>query len=385
MNKTTIPLLSAPFRVFFPLCAIAATFIPMYIVTILVNQYPHFSTTFAPIAWHGHEMIFGYAMALLCGFLLTAGSHWVGRPMPQGKILIVLAFLWIMERVLMFSNINALWPALFGIAFMLTFIGTAIKLLKGYKQAFLFGTILSLFFIAKLLYLASVFTEYTFLLKYGENLAIGLFRVLLIIIAGRLIPNFSKNKLKEYAPIIIPELEKINLITALLIIPITVFLPNTIMASFIFLFAFLTNKIRFALWRPEVFFKDPLLGILGIGYIWILVSLLLDGLSPMIESINIGRGALHALGLGAIGVLSMAIMIRASLGHTGRKIIMNNWFLFIFILINLGAFLRVFIPMFGTKYYLPSLHVSMGIWTLGFIIFIVYFAKAFVMPRVDGK
>jgi len=385
MNLTEKPIFQLPLRLFYPLAALVATLVPMWIVGYMVNGYPFGGRLFRVVTWHGFEMFFGFGIALIAGFLLTAGAAWSGKAAVSGKPLLILASLWSLERLCLFAPVNPKIAAVVCIVCGIYFLFLALKLLWGYKVFPLFASILICIFIAKLLYIFDALHIIDHGIKMGETLMVNTIRLLIIIICGRIIPSFSNGKIKDLNIKVPTIINGFAIGTGILMIPITLFISEELFVSIFTGITCFAQILRFVYWKPFRTASTGMLSILNIGFLWIILSLLLESLLPYYPELGIGRATLHSFAAGGLGVLSIATMTRSGLGHTGREITMSKMVACMFVWINLGAFVRVFAPIYRVDFYLPSLHISMGIWTLAFIFFLIKFMPIFLTKRPDGK
>ncbi len=387
MNIIKQPIFQLPLRLFYLLASLSAILVPMWIVCRMVNGYPFYGRLFKVVTWHGYEMFFGFGIALIAGFLLTAGGAWTGKGAVRGWPLLILAILWSIERFCMFAAVNPKIAAISSILTGLYFLYISINLLMGYRVFKLFAVLLSMFFVARVLYIADGLNLLSHGVQYGETLIVNSMRFLIIIICGRIIPNFSNNKIKGLNIDVPLMANNFALGSALLMIPVTLIFKeiNVHAISVMTIITCAAQVLRFYYWKPIKSSSEPMLVILNLGFLWIILSLFLEALLPYYPELGAGRATLHAFAAGAVGSIGMAIMTRSGLGHTGRPIIMDKMIFLMMLFIHVGALLRVMVPIFKTDFYMTSLHISMGIWTSSFIFFAIRFLPVFFTKRPDGK
>jgi len=309
--------------------------------------YVQLPTRFDPLTWHVHEMLFGFVMAAVTGFLLTAIPNWTGRLPVRGYPLAALACLWLLGRLacLISADLPA-WPAaLADLAFPTALLAVAAReIITGRNWRNLPTTApLALFIIADLLmHLESLgFAVPTGL---GWRLAVGAPIVLISVIGGRIIPSFTRNWLFKRKSSRLPsphdmlDTTAVALLAAALIM--WAFLPDHRVTGALLIAAALLNAVRLGRWAGLASWPEPLLLILHIGYGWVAVGTALLGLSIF----NIGvpvASAIHALTAGAIAVMILAVMPRVTLGHTGRELRANRATVVVFVLINGAAIARI--------------------------------------------
>lgn len=309
--------------------------------------YVQLPTRFDPLAWHIHEMLFGFVMAAVAGFLLTAIPNWTGRLPVRGIRLAVLAGLWLLGRLacLISADLPAWLAVLADLAFPAALLAVAAReIIAGRNWRNLPMTApLALFLIADLLmHLESL--GFAVPAGLGWRLAVGAPIVLISVIGGRIIPSFTRNWLsKRKGPRLPATPDKLDttavaLLAAALIL--WAFLPDHRATGALLIAAALVNAVRLGRWADIASWSEPLLFILHIGYGWVAVGTALLGLSIF----NIGvpvASALHALTAGATAIMILAVMPRVTLGHTGRELTANRATVVVFVLINAAAIIRV--------------------------------------------
>ncbi len=382
------PLLSFGFRPFFLLAGLYAviamlawmSWLGLHSMNAVVVK-P--SIAVAPHLWHGHEMIFGYATAVISGFILTAVPNWTGARRIAGTPLVILVLLWLIGRIAVWFS--AYLPAyLVAVADMAHLPALMVFVALG---LFVRPAPRNLIFLLILALLASangaVHAEWLGL-GHGfatRGLAVGLMTesLLIVIIGGRVVPSFTRNALMRRGgaqplPRSMPMLDNASILAAALLVGCFVFsLPDPatgIAASA----AALLNGIRLSFWRLPAVRNEPILWSLHLAYAWIII-----GYSALACSRLIGwfseTAALHLLGIGAVGGMTLAIMTRAALGHTGRKLTVRRPISLAYGLIALAAIIRSFGPGLFPAHYFEAIFLAGGLWLSGFAIFTIsYFA-----------
>ncbi len=310
-------------------------------------RYVRLPTRFDPLTWHIHEMLFGFVMAAVGGFLLTAIANWTKRLPVSGYPLALLTGLWMLGRIA--CLISAEFPAWIAIGADLSFpvallAVAAREIIAGRNWRNLLMTVpLAVFVIGDLLmHLESL----GFAVPGGLGWRLGLAAPIMLIsvIGGRIIPNFTRNWLLERhrtrlpAPPGAADLAAVGVLNVGLIL--WAILPDLRLAGVILLIAAVLNAWRLARWAGGATLAEPLLFILHIGYGWVVLGAALLGLSLLDTGVPVAS-AIHALTAGAIGIMILAVMPRVTLGHTGRDLTANRPTVVIFILINAAAITRV--------------------------------------------
>jgi len=327
----------------------------------------------ANILWHAHEMIFGFAFAVIAGFLLTAVRAWTGRPTPTGTALAAIAALWVLARALAFVSLPA--AAAVGALFALA-LGWGIG-----RPLVAAGNQRNLFFILLVLGLgaAGIVVQ-----RYPQlGIAIGLDVVLLVmtVVAGRVIPAFTNNAVRgagarRHAWV---EFGAIGSILALIAADASA--RTELAASFAMLAAAL-HAARLALWAPLQTLRRPILWILHLSYAWIVVHLALRGLAGF--GFVPVAAATHALTVGAIGGMTLGMMTRTTRGHTARPLVAGRAEIAAYVLVHGAAFARVLAPLVPPAASLTATLVSALLWCAAFSIFVAAYAPILSRPRLDG-
>jgi uncharacterized protein involved in response to NO len=336
----------------------------------------------ANLFWHAHEMLFGYAFAVIAGFLLTAVRVWAGKPTPTGSVLAAMAALWVLARVLGFFSLPA---------------STFVDLLFAVAVAWAIGVPLiaagnrrNYFFIALILLLGCASIAFQ---RYPQvGLALGLDVVLFVmaVMGGRVIPAFTnsaipcacarRNKWVEYG-----SLGLLLLLLALDVLQIPAWPVALVAGAF--------HAVRLALWAPWTTRARPILWILHLSYAWIVVHLALRGLAgldlvlPGLAGLDLVLPGLatHALTVGAIGGLTLGMMTRTSRGHTARPLDVGGLEIAAYVLVHLAAAVRVFLPLLFPAAYARFIEASAVLWFAAFAIFTVVYYPILSRPRLDGK
>jgi uncharacterized protein involved in response to NO len=348
--------------------------------------YVQLPTRFDPLAWHVHEMLFGFVMAAVAGFLLTAIPNWTGRRPVRGYPLAVLAGLWLLGRLacLISADLPAWLAVLADLAFPTALLAVATReIIAGRNWRNLPMTApLTLFIIADLLmHLESLGLSVP--VGLGWRLAVGAPIVLISVIGGRIIPSFTRNWLfKRNSPRLPSPQDMLDtvavaLLTAALIL--WAFLPDRRVGGALLIAAALLNAVRLSRWTGQETWTEKLLFILHVGYAWLVVGVALLGLSTL----NIGvpaASAIHALTAGATAVMILAVMPRVILGHTGRELTAKRATVIVFVLINAAAIARV-CASWHTEFMTILLLVAGACWIAAFGLFELVYGPMLLTRR----
>ncbi|MDO9116888.1 MAG: NnrS family protein [Nitrospira sp.] len=377
--------LSYGFRPFFLSAALfAGIAIPVW--ALILSGWTDSPFRYAPRDWHVHEMLFGFLPAVITGFLLTAMPNWTDRPPLRGTPLLALVTLWMAGRL----TIAMPWPtplvsALIDagyLAVLAAIVWREIIAGKAWDRAPI-GIVISLYAAANILFhvLALRGSE----TDLPERMAVALMMLLLALIGGRVTPSFTSDYLAERGlPDQLPSFSRFDGLTILLTVIAAlswVVQPQAGTTGWFLSIAGLANSVRLARWRGWLTWREPIVLILHMGYGWLAFSLLIIGGSILGFGLK-PADAVHALTTGAVGAMTLAVMTRASLGHTGRPKQADRLTIVIYMLVNLGALLRVFGPMSGLP---PNLVLgaAAAFWSGAYLLFAALYGSYLIRPSLD--
>jgi uncharacterized protein involved in response to NO len=338
------------------------------------------------ITWHGHEMLFGYATAVISGFLLTAVRNWTGVDTWTGPRLGLLALVWLLGRLLPWVNgVPTIVLVVVDVAFLPLVAVSLVRPLWSGQMLInrVFVALLGVMALANLLShmqmtgLESAFGD-------ARRVMLDLVLLLIVLVAGRVLPFFTRNVVPGFQPVSRPWVEKGSMLLIGLIGFADLFplLPLPFTAVLWLLFAVL-QLLRLTGWFDRRVAKIPVLWVLHAGYAWLTLGSMLYGLS--LFGLFPPSAALHALTVGAIGVFTLGMMARVTLGHTGRSIDVSLLIVGSFLLLNIGVMVRVFGPAAWPEQYAVWVDASAGLWVLAFSLFAYQYVPLLLRPRVDGK
>ncbi len=367
----------APFRPFFTLTALAAILIPMYFVGIVVNGYYINEAYLSSNFWHAHEMIFGLTSALLAGFLLTAAPKWTQGKAVSSNWTLLIFFSWIVARLIMIYQPSELAIYIFCALPLILLITKLILILRGTQNAYIVLPLLSLLLLSEVFSIYGAVHENESLLESTYQVTAFIIAALLIIFSGRLIPFFVNSKFQTQ---LISQNKKLDLSIVGISLGALIFsLINLKFATATLSFScFLLLSFRFKIYFLKKILKVPMLWILFLGHLWLNTYFLLNSLALYLENLAEARAVFHALYAGALGTFAVGMMSRVSLGHSGLEMKATKLIIFSFISIFIGAMTRVFHPIFFGGLHGTLLHISMGFWTLSFILFLIKFFPKFI-------
>jgi uncharacterized protein involved in response to NO len=376
------------FRPFFLLAsALASGIVPLWIL-ILTGAVPE-KGYFAPTIWHAHEMVFGFALAVMAGFLLTAVGNWTKRETVVGAPLLALAALWVAGRFAVYFG-GALprgVPALLDLAFtpVLTVILARPLLAARDRHTFIVPTVLVALFAANLV----AHLEALGILPAGSGrraclVAVDIVVFVILAIAGRVFPVFTRNATGVESIRSSRALEALTLAAMALLVGLDTVIADGLAAAVASGAVGLLAVARAWHWRTVRVAKHPLLWILHVGYAWVPLGLVLRAVAAFHPVIPASL-ATHALTVGATGSLTLGMMARVALGHTGRPLVASHSMSWAFAAVTLAASVRVLGPLLFPSRYLLLLIVAGGLWTAAFLAYFVVYAPILLRPRVDGR
>jgi uncharacterized protein involved in response to NO len=334
--------------------------------------------------WHAHEMLFGFALAVVVGFLFTAGRNWSNRPTPTGLPLAALAALWLAGRVLVLTPfgwaaaiVNTAFPLAAAIALAIPFIAS-----RNRRNYFFPALLLMLAVAALLVHLAQLGV---LMLPgwVGIQLALDILLFIMAVMAGRVVPMFTNNGVRGATATRHPAVERAALGAVLaLLLADALGLPGWTLLS-IAVFGAIAHTVRWLLWQPWKTLRTPLVWVLQLAYAWMVVHLALRAaaqLGWLVPSI-----AIHALTVGAAGGLIIGMMTRTAKGHTGRPLVADRCDTACYVLVALAALLRVAVPPIAPEQTVNSVLLSAALWSAGFALYALRYAPVLLRARLDGK
>jgi len=378
------------FRPFFLLCgAYGLIMVPWWLY-----HFAHSSVSFAglpAIYWHAHEMIYGFVMAAIAGFLLTAVPAWTGQRGFAGLPLIVAVVLWAAGRVAM--SVAGTAPFWFIAAAELAFVPCLLALvappiLRTRNRNFPILAVLLVLWIIDGAFVLGMARADALLASGAIRLAIDFVLVLVTIIGGRIVPTFTANALRRRGETVTTVTRKpveYAVIALMIAIAVTdVFAPLAWASGVLAAFAALAHALRLAGWRSFRTRGEPILWIMHVAYAWIPLGLALKALA-LLGDFGWATKWQHALGAGALATMILAVMTRVALGHTGRDLVVPRAIGVAYLLLTFAALLRVFGVAILPESYLLTLTVAGIAWMAAFGIFLVVYAPILWWPRADGR
>jgi len=328
-----LPVLQHGFRPFFLLGALwAALALSLWLAALAAGL--DLPTAMEPLAWHRHELLFGYLVAIVAAFLFTALALVFAREILAGRnwrnlpVVVAVALLALADLLSHLESLRAL-PAD----------------------------------------------------MMGDRLAIAVMTALVALIGGRITPSFTTNWLKERGAVPLPapfgRLDGAVMVLTVLALLTWLVWPEGEIPALLLLAAAAGAAVRLARWRGAATTREPLLLVLHLGYAWLALGLTLLGLAAL--GLLPRSAALHALTAGAFGTMTLAVMTRAALGHTGRALTADAWTTAIYAMVNLGALARL-AAFWAPAAYLPSLQLAGLLWGGAFLTYALRYGPILLGP-----
>lgn len=387
LARTGPAILSYGFRPFFLLAALFAL-LDMVVWIGALSGLWEVGGDMGPIAWHAHEMLFGYGAAALCGFVLTAVPNWTGHLPVSGRPLLALVVLWLLGRGAMAApGLLGLWTAsaidsLFLIA-VAVIVGREVVVGRNWQN---------LRVLAGIGALAALNLGFHAATLWGWDIGpllratVGVFALLISQVGGRIVPSFTRNALARRGETALPRpadrLDQVALGVALLAMLSWAVVPELWLTTILGTAAAVVHAIRLARWRPLPALREPLLAMLHIGYAFIVLGWAAVAMASV--GILAAPSALHIFTVGGIGLMTVAVMARATRGHTGHPVKASAVTVAAYGCLAAAALLR---PLAGIipDAYQQLLGVSGAAWILAFALFLGEYAPMLLRPARNAK
>jgi len=341
--------------------------------------------------WHGHEMLFGFIVAAVAGFLLTAVPSWTGARGFAGWPLAMLTALWVLGRVAVASS--ALWPAWLVAALDLSFLPALAgfvlpALVRARNRNTPLLGVLAALWLANLAFYWGLAHGDPPLARHALLFAIDIVLLLVTMIGGRIIPAFTASAFKQHGvsspPHVWRGITALALLVMISVAVIDLWRPESAAAGAVALAAAVIQAVRLAQWHGLGTLRMPIVWVLHLAYLWLPLGLALKALA-LLGAVAFAAYYLHALAIGAAATMIMAVMTRAALGHTGRPLIVRPSIACAYGLLTAAAVVRVFGPAWARSSYVGIILLAAGLWTSAFVLFLWVYGPILIKPRVDGK
>lgn len=376
-------LLALGFRPFYLLAALcgAAGVVPW--VAVLEGRLERVSYLSGQ-PWHLHEMVFGFAFAVVTGFLLTAGRVWTGKPTPTGAALALLAVHWIAGRVLLVTGpaaaaalVDGLFPFVVAAVLARAIFGS-----RNERNYFVVLLVAGLG-VANLVFHLAVAGALMIAPHESVRLALYLIIVLVVVMGGRVVPSFTGNALPKAIITRRPVLDRLSIAATLIALGADALGLGAWTVAPAALAAAMLHAIRQAGWAPLATLGRPLLWSLHAGHAWLPVGFVLLALASL--DLVARSVPIHAFGLGAMGGMIIAMITRTALGHTARPLVAGRADTAAYVLVHAATAIRVAADFASPSWYVPLLGASGVMWSVAFLLYFAVYAPRLARPRLDGK
>lgn len=374
--------LAKGFRPFFLLSgAFGALVLPLWMLVFTGKLLP--AGPLQGIYWHAHEMIYGFTLAVVAGFLLTAVSNWTGRETVVGPALGGLAALWAAARLLLMLVPGWVGPVVDLCFVPLVVLGIGRPLVATRRRRnYPFAALLMLLWTTDLLVYTDVAGLTPGLGLTAMRAAVWLIVLVILLITGRIVPMFTRNATGVQGIRNFPAADGVAVISTAALVPLEfASLPGITMG--VATLGGIATFVRMIHWGTAHSLRQPLLWVLHLGHAAVGAGLLLRGATLWAGLPT--TYAVHAVTVGGIGLLTIGMMARVALGHTGRPIRVGPLVAMSFVALALAALVRVVVPWVWPAAMLDGLWAAALLWSVGFGVYTVCYLPILTTPRVDGK
>ena len=349
------------------------------------------ATSWPPMWWHAHEMLFGFVCAAIAGFLLTSVPSWTGQKGFAGRPLVSMTALWLLGRVLVGSS--AFWPfglvAAVDLAF-LPALGALIgwPLVRERNRNTPLLLVLFLLWSCNAAFHVALWRDDPALARQALLAGINLALILVTVIGGRITPSFTATALRQrgvdatvrsrraMTPVVV--------VLMVAVAAIDLVRPGSALAGAVALAAAAAQAARLAQWQGHRTLRDPIVWILHAAYAWLPIGLALKSLA-LLAGVAAAAFWLHALTIGALATMILGVMTRVSLGHTGRSLQLHRLTVLAYLLLSASVLVRVFGAAGSGLGYTTVIVASAALWTAAFASFLWVYAPILLAPRVAGR
>lgn len=379
------PVLALGFRPFFLLAGLAAA-AGMLLWLAMWGRGTDLGNAYGLVSWHAHEMLFGYAAAVVAGFLLTAVRNWTGVNTPTGLPLGGLALIWLAGRLLPWLG-EAVPAALVSgvdLAF-LPLLALAVRgpLWQGPQRVNrIFVPILGLMALANLLFHLQ-FLGLAGTAQRGTDAMLMLLVLLIALLGGRVVPFFAQSALTGFRARRFAIAEQAGLWLLAALAAALAAWPSPWLVAPLAALAGLAQAARIYGWHDRRIWRVPILWVLYTAFGWLSVGLVLLALASV--GLLPGSAAHHALMVGGVGVATLGMMARVALGHTGRPMRPARAVEWSFVALNLAGALRALGPLLAPGRHPLWVQAAGGVWLASFLVFLFFYAPILLRPRLDGQ
>ncbi len=380
-----IPLFSYGFRPFFLAAALWAALAMILWIGVVTGAWT-IASDYGPGAWHAHELIFGYAGAAMTGFLLTAIPNWTGRLPVSGGPLLALFVLWLAGRVAMLlsDQLGTVPAAAIDSLFLLALgviVVSEIVAGKNWRNLRTVGLVSALALVNIGFHAETILSgtpDYS--LRTGIALIIGL----IMLIGGRIVPSFTRNWLAQQGarrlPVPFGATDMRLIVAAAVGLVAWVIAPEAKVTGVLLLIAALAQGYRLSRWAGDLTWRQPFVFVLHLGYACVPLGFLLVGIAALWPQAIPPVDALHAWTVGAVALMTLAVMTRASLAHSGRPLAAGAGTTAIYLAALLAMLARLTVPLLPDLA-MPLLDTAALAWIVAFAGFAVIYGPMLIGPR----
>lgn len=379
--------LATGFRPFFLLAALSAVGLVPYWLGQLLFGVSSRSPLSAQV-WHAHEMLFGYTVAVIAGFLLTAVQNWTGLPTVRRGRLLALSGLWCCGRLA--TGAGAFLPAWLAAAIDLSFlpvlalvVAVPIARTRNRRQAGMPALLLVLAGANLLVWVGALTPDATQIAR-GQRLALDVVALLIVVIGGRVLPGFTANAVPGLSVRLPSRLDSLAIAAMAALLLADALVPGSLAAPLCAALASGLNAARLFGWGGARTLTRPILLVLHAGFASTAAALGLRALALLSGAISEST-ATHLLTVGGIGAMTLGMMARVSLGHTGRPLRLPRSIVFALALVGASALVRVVGAVCLSSHYREVLLVAGTLWTAAFVLYLVYYTPILLAARPDGR
>lgn len=383
-----IALLQLGFRPFFLLAGLHGVLATLLWIWLYHAGSP-VANTFSPIIWHAHEMLYGYTFAVIAGFLLTAVRNWTGIATLNGLPLLGLALAWLVPRLLAPSGLPhalelmAALDLLFGLM-LVTAVVTPLIRARQWKQLPIIAIPLMLTLSHALFYTGAL-RDWGWAMQAGLDLGLYLVVLLILVMGGRVVPFFIEKGVSH--PVHLRQRPWLAVAIPAMLVAFSLARlgePSGPLSGLLAAGLAALLFLRLHDWHTRWLWRKPLLWSLYLGFVWITLGFALEALGQL--TVLQPSLATHALAYGGIGLVTLGMMSRVALGHTGRDVFHPpRWVGVSLALVTIGAVVRVLLPLAWPGLYSTWIGLAQLLWALAFALFLVLYARPLVRPRIDGR
>lgn len=356
--------------------------IPLWIAVLLGQV--SLKLTISPVLWHAHEMLFGFTVAVIAGFLLTAGKAWTGLDTPRGAVLAALAGLWLAARLAAVFAPYGVYAVLDLLLLpLVAAILISVLLRAGSRRNVPLGVILLLLALANAAFHGAVSGLIDIEPVRALHAGLALIVMIECVIAGRVIPAFTQSALPGVRLKVPPMLEQATLGTTAIALAVWVLGPAHAISAAVLGAAALLHVLRLLRWKPMRTRSRPILWVLHLAYAWLPIGLALLALAQL-GVLGVSAG-IHALAVGATGGLIIGMITRTARGHTGRPLKASRLETAAYALVACAAVLRVLLPLLAPQHLVIWLVAAAAAWGIAFALYLYVYSPWLVSTRLDGK